>query len=222
MRVRELAGRQLLPAFDTPESWSFLGGLFDGDGCVASSTPALFISTSCSDLAFSLQKRFSGSVYLTQRKDKGNRALPEYNWRLGGRAGRELGRTLADYTIAKREELLVLIDDNQTTKEKTTRLKYLKKNSQPVTPSPCINPLAYFGGFFTADGHLNRNKQVILTQTVRRRWLLDILLEWFPGGRFVSDTPSQCNCLQVRWSQAGFLPHRGKVDQFCFTHKKLT
>lgn len=217
----QVIGKQILPVFNTHEAWSFLGGLFDGDGCVTSCNPALVISTSSEDLAFSLQERFNGSVYHTQRKVKGNRLLPEYNWRLGGPEGRELAKTLKDYTIAKHEELNVLINGTMKYKEKEPILKHLKKHSVPRQPLACVHAAAYFAGFFSADGHLSRRNQIILTQTARRRWLLEILLAWFPGGCFVSQTPSECNCLQVRWSQACFEPYRKEIGSFCYTYKKV-
>ena len=180
--------------------WWWVGGHFDGDGCIIlSGGPRLTVSKATKGLEslHYLQKLFGGNIWTGKVPAEGSRRQQSHIWSLQGQSAQDLCQQLAPYTYAKRAQLELVAqwpraEHGKLTPEKAMARAQLDRDIRALKKQPHPEVVgmphdAYFAGFFDADGCIRLQKayhrhqlQAIVTQKYRA--ILDLFCKRLSGG----------------------------------------
>lgn len=192
-----------LPA-DADDILQYLGGFFDGDGCVAGYLAhcRLVVGQSFdkAEILILFQATFGGSIS-RHRAGTGLRK-PMIKWEISGQACRRAARLLAPYSLTKQRQLLLAADWPEHAfgrQQFVVELSRLKRHDSAVV-GPCS--VRYLAGFFDAEGNiLPRHYISIRLRMVQKfRTVLDCLLRFLMQDLGIQATLTkerECFCLNV-------------------------
>lgn len=190
----------------TEDSRWFLGGAFDGDGCVHVTTrqlaPRLVVTQAERGLKLlhTFRDVCGGAIYAGPLPKNPERHQPTWAWCITGFAAACLAEKLAPYTLLKKRQLLMAAVFQETLRKDTkqrlaTRLVELKR--VPHTPIRHLLRDPYAAGFVDTDGSLRAYPNVGIHVTQKYPAIVHAFQETFRVGT-VHQTPTAC-----RWHVSG-------------------
>lgn len=184
----------------------FLGGAFDGDGCVHVTSrqlsPRLVVTQAERGLKLlhTFRDACGGAIYAGPRPKNPDRHQPTWAWCITGLAAACLAERLAPYTLLKKRQLLMAAVFQEKLQKDTkqrlaTRLVELKH--VPHTPIATLLHSPYAAGFVDTDGSLRAYPNVGIHVTQKYPAIAHAFRDTFGVGT-VHETPTAC-----RWHVSG-------------------
>ena len=165
---------------------AYLGGFFDGDGCVSSnshlSSCSLLVGQTASNVRvlIAFLCRFGGCISVLS-SGKGV-ARPTLQWQICGNAARSAASELHEHCLVKMEQLRIAItwpEPKETRIKCNLKLKALKKNKPTIARK--VASWQYFTGFFDAEGCITisaTSRSICLEVSQRELPILSIMRDF--------------------------------------------